>query len=205
MKVGSPAHPQNLGDHELVERYLQGEATAFDLLLKRYQSGIYFMIRQYFPREERAEEIFQEVFLKVLERLRSLESSGSLRAWLYTLCRNHCIDRLRYEARRPEIPESPQEGEDHLSFLSQTPDDSPDAAALAYRHELSRGLAQALLSLPLEQRETFVLREQGGLSLEEIAELMQVSVNTVKSRMRYALSHLRKSLRHQGFVKEVFA
>ncbi len=204
MQVGLPATPP-IGDHELVERYLRGEALAFDLLLKRYQSGIYFMVRQYFPREERAEEIFQEVFLKVLERLQKLESSGSFRAWLYTLCRNHCIDRLRYEARRPEIPESPQEEDGNFSFLSQAPHDSPDASTLAYRRELSQGLAQALLSLPIEQRETFILKEQGGLSLEEIAELMQVSVNTVKSRMRYALSHLRNSLRHRGFVKEVFS
>ncbi len=196
--------PEPFEDKELVARYLRGEKDAFHTLFAKYKSGVFMVVRHYFHNREKAEEIFQEVFMKLIERLESYDGTGSFRGWLYTLCRHHCIDRLRYLRRRPEDVESQWRGGN---------DDMPTPVGLArsgevsaddrlYDRELAFYLDQALKKLPEEQRETFLLKERGGLTFEEIAQLSKVSVNTVKSRMRYALEALRRALRGKSFVKE---
>lgn len=191
-------------DAELIRRHLAGDRKAFPLLYERYEKGVYFLVRQYFPQTQRAEEVFQEVFMKVLERLDRFHAEGSFRAWLWTLSRNHCIDRLRYQQRRPETPESALSNreEDSPGFLSQVPHGDPATDSQVYERELVDYLKKELTKLPEEQRETFLLKEQSGLTFEEIAQVMEVSINTVKSRMRYALAALRRSLKNKTFVKE---
>ncbi len=193
-----------LSDEELITRYRRGDPAAFPTLFSRYQGKVFLLVRGYFPNRERAEEVFQEVFLKVIERMESFDSSGSFKSWFLTLCRNHCIDRLRQQYRRPEVPESSLgDGEDpspppSASALSkETPADQ-----LAYAHELAGLLQRALSRLPEEQRETFLMKERMGMTFEEIAKSMDISVNTVKSRMRYALEALRRALKGKSFVKE---
>ncbi len=200
MKYASTEVPH---DEELIRRYRGGDSRAFQTLLERYQRGILFFVRQFFPNPERAEEIFQEVFMKVLERLDYFDSSGSFRGWLYTLCRNHCIDRLRYQKRRPELPDSSFGDEERTNTpltLQENPGPLPDREV--YEKELATCLNDALQRLPEEQRETFILKERSGMTFEEIARSTGVSVNTVKSRMRYALTTLRRVLKNKGFVKE---
>jgi RNA polymerase sigma-70 factor (ECF subfamily) len=200
----NPSPKTTISDEELILRYRDGESSAFPSLFSRYRGKVFLLVRGYFPNRERAEEVFQEIFLKVFERLDSFDASGSFRSWFLTLCRNHCIDRIRQQARRPEVPESGlRSAEDTLpSPLETTADgaDGPDQAA--YSRELAEGLKTALGKLPEEQRETFLLKERMGMTFEEIAELMEVSVNTAKSRMRYALEGLRRALKGKGFVKE---
>ncbi|MFO1463515.1 MAG: sigma-70 family RNA polymerase sigma factor [bacterium] len=192
-------------DDELVAAYLQGRQEAFGTLFQRYKNGIFFVVRNYFPNRERAEEVFQEVFLKLLERLGHFDGSGSFKGWFFTLCRNHCIDRLRQQARRPESPESDWRSEDddaQASPVARAAEEGMPADERAYDRELAEHLESALEKLPEEQRETFLLKERGGLTFEEIAQMMGISVNTAKSRMRYALEALRRSLKHKPFVKE---
>ena len=191
-------------DAELVAEYLRGHSAAFAEIYRRYKGKILLMVRGFFFNPEKSEEIFQEVFFKAVERLPSYDGSGSFKSWLYTLCRNHCIDRLRGQARRPEVTESQFMNDDGENFspIAQAVAPGPASDESAYSHELARGIAQALQKLPEEQRETFLLKENGGLTFEEIAEAMNVSINTVKSRMRYALETLRRSLKDKTFVKE---
>jgi len=197
------AHPLPT-DEELIALYRQGDGKAFPALFTRYKGKVFFLVQRYFPNRERAEEVFQEVFLKVIEKLDSFDAAGSFRSWFLTICRNHCIDRLRQQARRPEMP---------VSSLGAEDDEQPPSAATAlskevpgdqalYASELGKHLQRALDKLPEEQRETFLLKERMGLTFEEIADMTQVSVNTVKSRMRYALEALRRTLRGKDFVKE---
>jgi RNA polymerase sigma-70 factor (ECF subfamily) len=195
--------PSSLIDQELVRRYLGGDPQAFDQLYDRHHRSVFLLVRQYFHQRERAEEVFQEIFMKLLDRLDRFQSEGSFKAWLFTLSRNHCIDRLRYQARRPETPASalgdPEEGGDFLERSAHVQSVQEDRA---YENQLAGHLQEALEKLPEEQRETFLLKESGGLTFEEIAQTMGVSVNTAKSRMRYALAHLRRVLKGKGFVKE---
>lgn len=190
-------------DQELVRNYLRGDPEAFDRLYDRHHRAVYWLVRQYFPQRERAEEIFQEIFMKILEKLDRYQAEGSFRAWAYTLSRNHCIDRLRYHARRKETPESAlADRETSTPYLEQIAGGDPDQENRAYENELALHLQEALEKLPDEQRETFILKESGGMSFEEISRLTGVSVNTAKSRMRYALLQLRRTLRGKKFLKE---
>lgn len=191
-------------DEELIRRYVRGDAGVFPELYGRYKNKILLMVRGFFFNPEKAEEIFQEVFLKAIERLPSFDGSGSFKSWLFALCRNHCIDRLRGQARRPELTESQFMNDDgeNLSPISKAASPDPGADESAYRRELAQGIQHALKKLPEEQRETFLLKETGGLTFEEIGEITEVSINTVKSRMRYALEGLRRALKDKHFVKE---
>lgn len=194
-------------DEELIDQYLRGNREAFHQLFTRYKNGILIIVRHYFHNRERAEEVFQEVFLKLIERIDYYNGTGSFRSWFYTLCRNHCIDRIRYQARRPEVVESGfiKFEEDDPTPLSKATAVDPPADLQAYDRELAAHLEAALKKLPEEQRETFLLKEKGGLTFEEISHLHRVSVNTVKSRMRYALEALRRSLKGKSFVKEALS
>jgi RNA polymerase sigma-70 factor (ECF subfamily) len=142
--------------------------------------------------------------MKVIERLNTFDGLGSFKSWLYTLCRHHCIDRLRYQARRPEITESEWRKDEDTkpTPIQNTVSREIAADEHAYDNELAQALNEALQKLPEEQRETFLLKERGGLTFEEIATAHQVSINTVKSRMRYALESLRRALKGKNFVKE---
>lgn len=199
-----PTPSDQTRDQDLIEAYLRGDPKAFGTLFQRHKRGIYLLVQQHFPNPEKAEEVFQEVFMKILERLERFQASGSFRAWIYTLCRNHCIDRLRYYGRRPEYPESsfgdPEDGQP--GAISKEPSPLAPADERAYGRELSEQIRKALQKLPEDQRETFLLKELGGLTFEEIGQAMGVSVNTVKSRMRYALEHLRRILKNKAAVKE---
>ncbi len=191
-------------DEELIVQHLQGERDAFPILFKRYKNRVFLLVRGFFPNREKAEEVFQEVFLKVLERLDSFDSAGSFKSWFLTLCRNHCIDRIRQQSRRPEVPESEfrNREEDYPTPIERSADPELGADRKAYDRELAGLLDRALAKLPEEQRETFLLKERGALTFEEIAEISGVSINTVKSRMRYALESLRRALRGKDYVKE---
>jgi RNA polymerase sigma-70 factor, ECF subfamily len=201
MNRPSPELPR---DEELVSNYLRGEKAAFHTLFRRYKNGIWGLVRHFFKNKERSEEVFQEVFLKLLEKLKNFDGEGPFRSWFYTLCRNHCIDRLRHQLRRPETSESNLRGNEDgpPTLVLNTPSREPLPDLQAYDRELAALLDEALDKLPQEQRETFLLKERGGLTFEEIAKLTEVSVNTVKSRMRYALESLRRSLKNKSFVKE---
>lgn len=191
-------------DEELIASYLQGHNEAFEQLFGRYKGAIFFVVKNYFPQRERAEEVFQEVFMKLLERLKLFDGSGSFRGWFFTMTRNHCIDRIRQQARRPETPEASwrSEDDDQATPVGRAAAAGMAADEQAYDRQLAEHLETAIQKLPEEQRETFLLKEKGGLTFEEIAQAMDVSINTVKSRMRYALEMLRRNLRHKTFVKE---
>jgi len=194
-------------DDELIQRYLRGDREAFPQLFNRYQHGILMLVRHYFRNPERSEEVFQEVFLKLIERADYYDGSGSFKAWFFTLCRNHCIDRLRQQNRRHESVESEfrREDSDYPTPIAAATSEQAPADRVAFDRELGSLLDESLNRLPEEQREVFLLKERGELTFEEIARLQKVSVNTVKSRMRYALESLRRSLKSKSFVKEVMS
>lgn len=193
-----------LSDEQLLRSYLSGNPKAFEELYLRYEKGIFFLVRQFFRDQAKAEEVFQEVFMKLLERADRFHWEGSFKSWFWSLARNHCIDRIRYHARRPEIPGSAlgSESKQNSAPLEKMSVSEAQAENQAYEKEIMEHLEEALQALPEEQRETFLLKERGGLTFEEIAQNMKVSVNTAKSRMRYALAALRRALGHKAFVKE---
>lgn len=192
----SNAHA-SMSDETLMAAFAAGDASAFEVLVGRHQKGVYNYLLRSVRRRSRAEELLQEVFLRVVRSKSRYKASAKFTTWLYAIARNLCVDESRRAKFRNHTSlDTPKQrsngdGEPRLSNLpaQQVPtDEAAEAPALRKR------LSEAVAALPDEQREVFVLRQLSGLSFREIAQTVGVPENTVKSRMRYALEKLRTEL-----------
>lgn len=190
-----PADPPT--DEELMLRYAGGDVEAFEVLVSRHERALFYFILKSCANRARAEEILQEVFLRIIRHAKNYKPSAKFTTWAYTITRNLCVDAARKRGRASEISLDAPAGKD--SDSPAMVDGLPDTGARASSVELERKtfrrrLSQALDALPAEQREVFILREFSGLKFHEIAEATGTKVPTVKSRMRYALKALRGHL-----------
>jgi RNA polymerase sigma-70 factor (ECF subfamily) len=186
-------------DEELLAAFQQGDAGAFELLLRRHRAPLFTFLVRMLGDRERAEDLAQETFLRIVKGAAAWEHRARFQTWLYTIARNLCVDQSRRDRFRRTGSLDETMGEDDGRTVGDgvaSDGVSPDRGAESAR--LRPLLERALLSLPAEQREVFILREQAGLPFKEIAELAGVNENTIKSRMRYALEGLRRALAEGG-------
>ena len=187
-------------DEELMTRCGQGETDALEQLIGRHGRKLYGYLLRLTGARDRAEDAYQEVWLRIMRSAHGYDSRDRFEAWMFTVARNIVIDAERKTTRRREDRlEDPEE--EGLSPLDREPDPGPDPEAELQGRELGEALEAALATLAPEQREVFLLRERAGLSFAEIAKVTRAPLNTVKTRMHYALGHLRKALAGQGFLK----
>ena len=161
-------------------------------------------VRKYVSDQSDVEDILQDVFYEFVAAFRMLRPVEHATAWLFRVARNRIIDRFRGKTRdvlRNAPAALPGEGALDLEELLPSPDAGPEAAYV--RSVLLEEIDDALLELPEEQREVFIGHELLGYSFQEMAEETGVSVNTLLSRKRYAVLHLRRRLRaiHEEFKK----
>ena len=184
-------------DEELMEHYLAGDARSFQTLMERYGSRIYnFIVRQTGDRQL-AEDLVQDVFLRLVHSAGSFRKQAKFSTWLYTIARNLCIDHGRKARHRRimQLDEPLRKGDERgASLLDRAADKGPGPDRKARDLRFRAALTTALDSLPEEQREVYVMRELQGLKFREIADVVGVPENTIKSRMRYALQQLREHL-----------
>lgn len=181
-------------DVELMVRYASGDSRAFATLYARHRMPLYRYVARLVRDREAADDLFQEVWSRIIAHRESYEPRAQFSTYLYRVARNCCIDHLRRAAARPG------RGLDTEAAIAEDPAlalTAPDADSPEKRLECAELLAcyrATLESLPLEQRDAFLLAEQSGLTLEEIASITGVGLETAKSRVRYALAKLRKAL-----------
>ena len=189
---------QDMTDEELLAAYQQGDAGAFELLLRRHRAPLFTFLLRMLGDRERAEDLAQETFLRIVKGAQAWEQRARFQTWLFTIARNLCVDQSRRDRfrRTGSLDETGPDGEPPM--VDSVPSRDIDPARGAESARLRPVLQEALLALPVEQREVFILREQAGVPFREIAELVGVNENTVKSRMRYALEGLRKALLAAG-------
>ncbi len=183
-------------DETLMLRYQQGDRAAFAILVRRHQQPLYnFALRQV-RAQEVAEEVVQEVFVRVVQNAHDFKHEARFTTWVYTIARNLCIDHLRKRALRkhPSLDESRGEEGEGPTLGEQTADPRASVEREATGTELKQRIAVAVDKLPDDQREVFLMREVANLPFKEIAEITGVPENTVKSRMRYALERLQEAL-----------
>jgi RNA polymerase sigma-70 factor (ECF subfamily) len=181
-------------DEELMTRFQQGDAAAFETLFQRFHGPIFaFLFRQTDDRETAA-DLRQEVFTRVVTGALSFQHQSRFSTWIYTIARNAAVDAARRAAHRRHrsLEERARDSGPRLEERLCDSGPKPDRSAIADR--LRGELTTAIESLPVDQREVFLLREYHGLPFIEIAEVVGAKVGTVKSRMRYALEALRRSL-----------
>jgi RNA polymerase sigma-70 factor (ECF subfamily) len=187
-------------DEQLMLAFRMGDARAFEALVQRHRGPVFNFIFRSTGHAARAEDLLQETWLKVIRAAQEYEPRARFATWLYTIARNLCVDSARKESFLEIVPlETPLRGDGVNQPLAESlPDGGPMPDRAAHNAALRPLLEQALMSLPKDQREVFVLREYSGIHFKEIAAVVGISENTVKSRMRYALEGLRKRLRELG-------
>ena len=179
-------------DGELMLRYASGDLRAFEALYGRHRSALYRYLARHTRDPEVANDIFQEVWSRVISSRSRYEPRAKFSTFLYRIAHNCFIDHCRRASARQDRANVSNEDFDLEQALPAPPADLPDARA-EHAQTLMR-YRSALASLPADQRDTFLLYEESGLTLEEIGSITGVSMETAKSRLRYALSKLRNAL-----------
>ena len=187
-------------DATLVERSRNGDLEAFNQIVRRYQLRVYNLAARILGDRTAAEDVAQDTFVSAYKALARFRG-GSLRAWLLRIASNLCYDRLRSAKRRPE--QSLDEAMESPGFHVPSRDPSPEQQAIS--RELHDHVQRAILGLPFDQRNTIMLVDVQGLSYEEAAEAMDVSMGTVKSRLSRARAAVRDALMaHRELLPDKF-
>lgn len=184
-------------DEALMLSFRDGNARAFEELVARHRRGLFNFLLRSVQNRSRAEELLQEVFLRVVRSKDRYERTAKLTTWLYTIARNLCVDESRRaKFRRTVSLDAPRRGqeEDSPAMVETVPADQVATDDAAAAPQIRARLAKAIAQLPDDQREVFLMRQMSGLSFKEIGDIVGAPENTVKSRMRYALEKLRQEL-----------
>jgi RNA polymerase sigma factor (sigma-70 family) len=178
-----------ISDQELVGSYLKGNEHAFAELVHRHKSRVYTAIHLFVKDRYLAEDIFQETFIKAVNKIRKglYTDEGKFAAWLLRIAHNLCIDHYRKTKRTPKVVTT--EGFDIFNVL---PFHENNAQTRIIKEEEHGKVREVLEQLPAEQREVVILRHYADLSFKEISEITGVSINTALGRMRYALINMRR-------------
>jgi len=182
-------------DLELVERFQNGDVSAFDQLVAKYQDKVYDIVYSHIRNVEDAYDLSQDVFLKAFKSLGGFRKKSSFYTWLYSIAINVCIDHCRKRKRHKTVPiedwmQVPDIGDGMVAQSRYSP-----SCALELK-ELKHKLAWAIDQLPPKQRTVFIMKRQQDLSLEEIANIMERSVGTIKAHLFHATSKLSNLLKN---------
>lgn len=186
-------------DDELVARSMGGDLDSFNQLVARWERPIYALAYRVLGREEDARDVCQEAFLRAFRALKGFKGEAKFSSWLYRITLNLCRDWMRRERRAPVVQGS-DDGLDPLELAAQQAD-VQSVEEVAARRELARVVARAMAALPEEQRTAIILKEYHGLTFQEIADLLDCPLSTVKTRMYQGLTTLRRQLEQAGVVK----
>ena len=170
-------------DEQLMLAYRGGNAGAFETLYARHRIRLFRFVLRSIKARAVAEELYQEIWMRVIEARKSYAPKARFTTWLYTIAHNHLIDHWRKRG----LTLVALEGDEVASG-------SPDPADQAQARESLARFAAALEALPPLQREAFLLHEEGGLSIAEIAAATGANEETAKSRLRYATAKLKAAV-----------
>lgn len=183
-------------ENDLIKRSIEGDQEAFEELIFKYQHKVYSLAYRYMGNEEDASDMAQEAVLRAYRSLRSFKGDSSFSTWLYRITTNVCLDELRRRKRSVHIisldePLATADGEEMEREITDT---SPAVDVVYEQKELARQLEALIATLKPDHKTVIILRDIMDLTYEEIAEVLQCSVGTVKSRISRAREILRKKL-----------
>ena len=174
--------------------YKQGDVAAFEVLYGRWRRPLFRYVAHQCGHNGASDELFQDIWLRMINARLQYEPTAKFSTWLFRIAHNRLVDHWRASNRMPILEKSLPEGKETDSMVAIPAPDNDRPERRAERKALAERILLAVQSLPDVQRETFLLAEDGDMSLEEIASLMNVGRETVKSRLRYALGKLRQEL-----------
>jgi len=178
-------------DADLISRAAGGDSSAFQVLVERHRSMVYRVAYQFAGNHHDAEDIAQDVFIKVFRSLDRFRQDAQLTSWLYRIIMNACID----HRRRSRFSSSAAFGDEAEQTMLNAPEETPGPEERAYGSELGLVLESEIGRLPKGQRVVFVMRHHQGMKLCEIAEALGLAEGTVKRQLHAAVHRLREALR----------
>lgn len=190
--------PKDSSDADLIRLARGGNKAAFSALLKRYEQTVYRFAYKLCRDREKAQEVFQDTFINVYRKLSTFTGRSQLSTWLYTIVANNCL--MKQRKRRMQELEDPLEVLDepptthHQPAASQIAPWVSTPADVLLSKELKGHLDAAINKLPEGYRAVFILRDLEERSTEETAEILKISIEATKSRLRRARAFLRNSL-----------
>jgi len=188
-----------ISDQELVNNYLNGNHSSFEILINRHQGRVFSYILMLVKDRQLADDIFQDTFIKIIRTLKSgaYKEEGKFIQWAMRIAHNLIIDHFRKSKRLPTIDSQ----FDDVSVVRQLNQADPSVEELMITEQIHDDLRKMINFLPEEQREVLYLRLYSEMSFKDIAELTGVSINTALGRMRYALINMRKMAKdHNVFL-----
>ncbi len=191
-------HPIVQTDHELIQRYVNGDENALATLLKKHQRKIFTFIFMRVKDRALAEDLFQDTFYKVIDCLHQgkYNEEGKFLPWVMMIANNLCMDHFRRNKRMPVFVDS--DGKDFSGLLKLSEESKEDKII---REQNALQVREIINLLPADQKEVLILRHYADLSFKEIAEMTGTNINTALGRMRYALLNLRKMIGNQVIVQ----
>jgi len=177
-------------DSELAARAAAGDGSAFHALVERHRAMVYRLAYQFAGNHYDAEDIAQDVFIKVFRSLDRFRYDAQLTSWLYRIVMNACIDHKRRHAPAGWAPFT----EDAELRMANTPEEGPGPEDQAYGGQLGEVLEAEIARLPPGQRLVFTMRHHEGLKLSEIADALGLAEGTVKRQLHAAVHRLRAAL-----------
>lgn len=192
----APAPREPASDEDLMQAYAAGDAASFDTLYGRHKGGVYRYLLRHCGRAPLAEELFQDIWMSVVRARAGYVPSARFATWLYRIAHNRLVDHWRSSGVLVLATDLAGGGEDDaidpLDCVAGPRANEPETQVAG--RELGARIRAALAKLPPAQRDAFLLHQEAGLELAAIAELTGEGVETVKSRLRYALAKLRAQL-----------
>ena len=185
-------------DEELVARSIGGDLDSFNQLVLRWERPIYALAYRVIGREEDARDVCQETFLRAFRALGGFKGQAKFSSWLYRITLNLCRDWIRRERRQP-LAQTP-EGVDLVELAGEA-EDTESIEELVARKEIGAAIARAMAELPEEQRTAIVLKEYHGLTFQEIADMLDCPLSTVKTRLYQGLTVLRRQLERSNVTR----
>lgn len=187
-----PLDASALSDAECMQRYRQGDAQAFRILYARHREKLHRYALRLAERSAEAEELFQDVWMAVVHGRDRYEPHAPFAAWLFGIAHRRAADRWRALGRHAPDALLRRDDDDAFEQHAALPMHAPDNSV--QNDALGKALLEAVRALPLPQREAFLMKAEGDLSLEDIAAATGTTRETVKSRLRYAQRRLREAL-----------
>ncbi len=179
-------------EEPLLRRCKEGDPEAFRALVEQYQARIFGFARKMLPSLEDAEDVAQEVFIRAFQNIHRFDHQASLTTWLFRITVNLCIDRLRRGKKTPEPYRL-----DHLETCAcdEPSDRRYDPEDYIFTREMQRALAQTLEHLSPKLKTVLLLHDGEGLNHQQISEILNIPVGTVKSRLFLARAKLQEALK----------
>ena len=185
-------------DLKTIRRCKRGEEAAFAEILERYRAPIYNLCYRMSRSPEDARDLAPEVFIKVFRLLDRFDEEYAFSSWLFRIATNHCIDHLRRHRLR-FLSLDGVAGPDGEEFELQIPDEGPEPDAVLERKEAMQRLEDVIADLPPHYRAITLLRHQQQLSYDEIAEVLQLPLGTVKARIHRARAQIQQLLEARSY------